>query len=295
MYYIKKGILLLWALLTFHKAVAQTDTPLVSKDTPAQTSKKDTAKKNPVVTVDNSKRNFCNRPLGKLQVDTIAGNRFLVDSTGNIVGAIGTDNSITMFPCMEKRDTLWMIVVKVGIFLVIILYVVLVGWVMNVRHLTKESTLGLTPEERRYKDEQRTLKSYITSTISIILLITFVFTMITLFLVNCVIDISTVINEKWFEAFKNFLILLGTSFTTIMGYFFGQGQAEKLESKNTNLQNTVQELHTKNEELKDTEVTADEQIAQLEKQLDVVTNKWQEAIKKLTPTEPTQKNEGQNP
>jgi uncharacterized protein involved in cysteine biosynthesis len=37
--------------------------------------------------------------------------------------------------------------------------------------------------------------------------------------------------KDWFELLKNALILLGTSLTTIIGYYFGQRNAEQAEKK----------------------------------------------------------------
>lgn len=225
--------------------------------------------------IDSSKRQYsvCGSPLGTLKIDTINGSRFLVDVTDNIVGTIDSNDNLMLFPCSENDNSgLMTFLSKVKPFLIILFFYVLVVATFLIFQYYRG-------KKKRQNDETGSIswKYYITQTISVVLLVTFVFSLIALFFVNCIVDSTTAVNEKWFDAFKNFLILLGTSFTTLMGYFFGQGQAEKLELNNSKLQD---KLNTKSEQLKDTELTAEEQIAQLEKQLDIITNKWQEAINK---------------
>src|SRR5512138_2286451 len=62
-----------------------------------------------------------------------------------------------------------------------------------------------------------------TKTIALVLLNTFVFSIITLFAVNVFLDTDDTDAKKgWFDLLKNGLVLLGTALTTVIGYYFGQ-------------------------------------------------------------------------
>ena len=119
----------------------------------------------------------------------------------------------------------------------------------------------------------------ITKIISLVLLGAFVMALVSLFFVNLETGAADPVNEKWFEIFKTMLLLLGTSFTTIMGYFFGQAQSANLEKKKDKLEEENKMLN---------EATAD-----LSKQIDVITTPTlNEGIRQEplqgNPTEPRQ-------
>jgi hypothetical protein len=100
---------------------------------------------------------------------------------------------------------------------------------------------GLSSDSWRYN---------ITKIISLVLLGAFVLALVSLFFVNLESSAEDTVNEKWFEIFKSMLLLLGTSFTTIMGYFFGQAQSASLEKKKDIVEEENRDLNQATEELK---------------------------------------------
>lgn len=92
-----------------------------------------------------------------------------------------------------------------------------------------------TKKQRRNENEIDVDKEKLTTTriISITLLFTFVGTIIILFVANIFFSKSTTgaPEESWFDLLKNSIIGLSASFTTILGYYFGQRGVEKVEQK----------------------------------------------------------------
>jgi len=85
-----------------------------------------------------------------------------------------------------------------------------------------------------------TNKDGTTQTIALVLLYTFIASVVVLFLTNIFVEKLVTIVENddfrkgWFDLLKNALILLGTALTTVIGYYFGQREgtikAEQAES-----------------------------------------------------------------
>src|SRR6476620_4126072 len=108
-------------------------------------------------------------------------------------------------------------------------------------NLFKSSSSG-QPKTNMSDKTDKTNKDRTTRTIALVLLYTFISSVVILFLVN--IFIKAIIKEDttgddfqkgWFDLLKNALVLLGTALTTIIGYYFGQREgtikAEQAEKK----------------------------------------------------------------
>lgn len=75
-------------------------------------------------------------------------------------------------------------------------------------------------------------RSTMTRWVAIVLLILFSFSLVYLIIFNTVLYFpKSEVNERWFAIMKDGLVLLGTSLTTIIGYYFGQRRAEQAENK----------------------------------------------------------------
>lgn len=88
-------------------------------------------------------------------------------------------------------------------------------------------------------------KDLTTKIIALVLLYTFISSVIILFLTNVFVeyllkkDPTGDFRKGWFDLLKNSLILLGTALTTVIGYYFGQREgAIKAEQAEKNIEAT---------------------------------------------------------
>jgi hypothetical protein len=141
-------------------------------------------------------------------------------------------------------------------------------------------------------------KDMVTTVIALFLLVTFITIMIALFFFNWyLVEKSQTIPEAllnnipaetlkdWFELFKSMIILLGTTLTTIIGYYFGQREAKEArkeaEDAKINANKTVEEARKEVEDARMIVNKTVEESLEKDKSMQIEKKNIQEALDKI--------------